>query len=555
MLMRLLIRSLILLVFTIFTAFYGCKKEPSSGNKSVVIAISSDVERINPLYSFSVNEANINELLFLSLVKHTWNEEKGDLVTEPMIAKQWEWEKDSSAITIELRDDVNWSDGRKLTVDDIIFSFDIYSDPLVQSYLYGTFKNFYCDKENHIDIYKTFVKISPAKLKINFIPNSLPDLYCLDFPIVAKHIFEKVDRKNLINADENFKPVSSGAFTLEKWEKNQAIVLKRNKSSYLKDEGNVEKIYFKIVPEYTSRITQLKKGEVDLIEDVKWDNVNELNLSGSFSVIPVKGREYDYIGWNNIDPEMYSKQKKILPNKILGSSNVRKALTLAVNRTEILKELLGGYGTVANSPISPIFKNAVNSKLPPYSFNIDSAKALLAEEGWKDSDKDGILEKDGKKFKISLALTGSKPRRLASAILIKNTFKQLGVELNIEQMEGGAFTEKLVNRSFDAWMAGWSVPIPPDLSISWHSDLAKTPMNFCGFRNPQADLLLDEIEKTSSSESKNQLYKKLEQLLYNEQPVTFLYWIDNIVAFNKRIQNIDVNPLGVVHHCWKWTVK
>lgn len=553
--MRIAIRGFILLVFTIFFCFYGCKKEASPGSNSVVIAIASDIERINPLYSFSVNEASINELLFLSLVKYTWDEKKGDLNAEPMIAKSWLWEKDSSAITLELREDINWSDGIKLTADDIMFSFDLYSDPLVQSYLYGTFKNFYCDKENHIDAAKTFQKISDYKLKINFIPKSLPTLYCLDFPIIPKHIFEKLDRKNIVNAEENFKPVSSGAFAFDKWEKNHVIVLKKNNSSYLKNEGNVERLYFKIVPEYTSRLAQLKKGEVDLIEDVKADDIKELNTAGTFTVVPVKGREYDYIGWNNLDPESFAKQKKIIPNKFFGSAKVRRALTLAINRSEILNGVIGGYGQIANSPVSPIFKNAVNAKLAPYPFNTDSAKILLAEEGWKDLDGDGILEKEGRKFKISLSLTGSKPRRPAAAALIKNSLKQVGVDVNVEILEGGAFTEKLVNRSFDAWLAGWAVPLPLDLKISWHSDLAKTPMNFCGFRNKQADLILDEIEKNTSPEIKNKLSQNLEELLFNEQPVTFLYWIDNVVVFNKRIENINVNPLGVVHHCWQWSVK
>mgnify|MGYP001278402433 CR=1 FL=1 len=552
--MQYALRASLLLVFTITVFFTGCKKADPLTTHSAVVAVSSDIERINPLFSFSVTEANINELLFLSLVKHTWSNKDGDLTTESMAAKTWQWANDSSSIVIEIRDDIKWSDGQKFSLDDIIYSFDLYSDPAVQSYLYGTFKNFYADKENHVDVKKTFEKISPLKLKINFIPKSNPSMFCLDFPIIPKHVFEKIERKNLVNADINFNPVTDGPFAFEKWDKNQAVVIKKNHESYLAGDGNVEKMIFKIAPEYAARLIQLKNGEVDLAEDLKAEDVTSIKATGKFNVVSVKGREYDYVGWNNIDPQTFSKNKKIVLNKLFGSVKVRQALSMAINRSEILKEYLGEFGQLANSPISPMFKNAVNANLKPYPFDLEKAKKLLAEDGWRDNDKDGILEKNGTKLKFILSVSSNKPRRIFAANLMKNTFKQIGVDFEIEQLELGAFIDKLNRKSFDAWIAGWAVPIPVDLKISWYSDLEKTPMNFCGYQNKNADKILDEIEKTSSTDKKNKLCKEFENILYQDQPVTFLYWIDNIVAYNNKIHDIDVNPLGVIHHCWKWHI-
>ncbi|MFA4924449.1 MAG: hypothetical protein WC557_09680, partial [Ignavibacteriaceae bacterium] len=87
----------------LLSIFVGCKRTPTDNNTQVVIAIPSDVERINPLFSYSVNEANISELIFLSLVKHSWDYKTGDIKTESMLADSWEWNGDSSAITLELR--------------------------------------------------------------------------------------------------------------------------------------------------------------------------------------------------------------------------------------------------------------------------------------------------------------------------------------------------------------------------------------------------------------------------------------------------------------------
>jgi peptide/nickel transport system substrate-binding protein len=534
------------------SVFVGCKKESPPNNSQVVIAIPSDIERINPLFAFSINEANINELLFLSLVKHSWDENAGDLKTEPMLANSWEWNADSSSITLDLRNDIKWSDDVPLTIDDVIFSFDVYSDPAVESYLYGSFLNFNTDKDNHIITEKTFEKLSETKLKIFFAPGSSPSLFNLDFPIVPKHVFNKMPRKEIATAKESFLPVTSGPFMFEKWEKNQAIIIKENPKSFLHKDGNVGRIIFKVIPDYTSRLTQLKNNEVDLAEYLKPEDVDALKKSDSFVITSLKGREYDYLGWNNLDKEKYNKNKNIAPNKFFGSVKIRQALSMALNRNEVITSYLRGFGELANSPISPIFKNAVDEKLQPYSFDLAKAKALLAEDGWNDKDQNGILEKNGEEFKFTLTISSNNPRRIFAATLFKNTLKQLGIEMDIEQVELGMLIDKINNKNADAWMASWIIPIPLDLKFSWYSNLATTPMNFPSYQNKELDVLLDELETKISKQQKNEIYKKIENILYRDQPVTFLYWIDNIVAYNKKIKNIEITPLGTVHHCWLW---
>lgn len=545
-------KNILIFFFILFSVFIGCKKETSSSNSQVVIAIPSDIERINPLFAFSINEANINELLFLSLVKHSWDENAGDLKTEPMLANSWEWNSDSSSITLNLRNDAKWSDGVPLSVDDVIFSFDVYSDPAVESYLYGSFLNFTTDKDNHIIAEKTFEKLSETKLKVNFAPGSSPSLFNLDIPIVPKHVFEKIPRKDIATAKESFAPVTSGPFRFEKWEKNQAIIIKENPNSFLHQDGTIERIIFKVVPDYSSRLTQLKNHEVDLAEYLKPEDVDELKKAESFVITSLRGREYDYLGWNNIDREKYKENKSILPNKLFGSPKVRQAISMALNRNEVITSYLRGYGVLANSPISPIFKNAVDEKLHPYSFDLAKAKALLAEEGWNDKDQNGILEKNGKEFKFTLTISSNNPRRIFAATLFKNTLKQIGIEMNIEQVELGMLIDKINNKNSDAWMASWIIPIPLDLKFSWYSNLATTPMNFPSYQNKELDVLLDKLETKISKQQKNEIYKKIEDILHRDQPVTFLYWIDNIVAYNQKIKNIEVTPLGTVHHCWSW---
>ena len=158
------VKALLFLV-SIISFFISCNYEKPELLNRAVIAISADLETINPIYSFSVDEGVVDETLFLSLVQFEWNDKAGDLDAKPMLATSWEWTSDSSSIIFNLRDDVLWSDGKKFSAEDVVYTFDIYSDPIVQSRYYGAFKNLYKDYEEHIDISKTFEIMTPNKTK------------------------------------------------------------------------------------------------------------------------------------------------------------------------------------------------------------------------------------------------------------------------------------------------------------------------------------------------------------------------------------------------------
>ena len=551
-----IIKKLCLIILFCSVLFISaCEKESPVRQNIVVIGIPSDISTFNPLFAFSVDEGTITELLYLSLINFKWDEDKGNINPEPMLAESWEWNDDSSSITLSLRDDVYWSDGVKFSAYDVVFSFDVYSDPVVNSRLFETFTDFYTDNGNHIDIEKTFEVIDSFKVKINFLPNSTPTMPEIVFPFIPKHIFENIERKNIETSEENFKPVTNGPFLLSSWDKNQSIRIKANINSFLHNPDGVDELIFKIVPDYNSRLTQLKKKEIDLAELIKTEDIKQLSQEEHLKINSQKGREYDYAGWSNIDYEFYHSTGEVRPHKLFGSAEVRRALTQAINRQEILDEYLLGYGQLSVGPVSSIFKDAGDPDLKPYSYDLGKAKSLLEAEGWKDVDNDGILEKGDSEFKFKFFIPSGNPRRSFAATVIKNNLKQLGIEVTVETIELGVLIDNMYEKNMDAWMIGWYVPVPINLKISWYSDLEKTPYNFAGYQNPEADKILDEISNETDPKKLNELYKKLQKIIHDDEPVTFLYWVDNIVVYNGKIENININPLGAVHHCWEWTVK
>ncbi len=548
------IKTLYLLLLSIsLFLIISCNSKLSDTDNRIVVGISADVQSFNSLFAFSYEETVIADLLYPGLLDFQWNEELGDLDVYPMIAKSWQWSDDSSTIKFILRDDIKWSDGEMLTTEDVVFSYDVYSDPIVQSRLLGTFDQLFTEADGHIDVKKTFNILSEYEFEIHFSEDSNPDLNKIVVPVIPSHILTDVKRDELGTHESNFHPVSSGAFTLKKWDQNQTIVLKADSNSFLFQQGQVSELVFKIIPDYTSRILQIKKGDIDLVELVKVEDIEGLAVLENISVKSIVGREYDYVGWNNLDVGEFAKGK-VTPHKIFGNSKVRKALTLAINREEILDQYLLNQGILAATPVSPIFKSAFNGDVKPYEFSPEEAKKILMSEGWKDENKDGILEKGNTEFKFTLYFPVGNPLREYAAVIIKNNLNAIGINVTNEKMELGAFIDNLYEKKLDAWLAGWGIPIPLDLKPYWYSDPDVAVLNFVGYRNAEADKILDQLEMESDRKRKNDLIKKIQEIIHIDEPVTFLYWTPNLVVYNKKIKNLNPTPYGVLVHCWKWKV-
>ena len=542
-----------ILFISIFVFTLSCSNQKNAKVERIIIGIESDVQTINPMYAFSYAEGNLIDLLFMKPAVEIWNDSTGMIEFQPMLAEKWEWIDDGNSLKLFLRKDIFWSDGQPITVDDIVYTFDIYSDPIVESRFFGQFKNFYTLDGFHIDIEKTFKVLSPTILEINFRKDGDPSLLDINLEIIPKHIWTNYKKEEFPEAKTNFEPISSGPFKLRKWEREASISLSIDSSSFLFKPDNIKEIIFKVVPDYKSRITQLKTGAIDIADNIKSEDIAELKLIEELNVLSLRGRDYDYIGWNHIDPQEFQKSK-VIPNKLFSSPMIRKALTYAINRQEIVDTYLDNYGELCKGPVSPMFKSYYDQSLETDDYNPAKAKEILKENGWEDKNGDGIIENGKVEFSFDLYINTGNPRRNYVATIVKNNLRAVGIEANIQMLEMGTFVEKLMKRDYDAWIAGWTIPIPIDLNPYWNSDQDIGFLNFSSYQNKEKDEILNQLQQRLSEPEKKILYKKLQSIFYEDEPVTFLYWFDNIIVYNKRISKINFSMLGLVKNAWEWRV-
>jgi peptide/nickel transport system substrate-binding protein len=537
-----------------FILIVSCSPDLEKAKQILVVGVPTDVATINPLYAFDLQEGHLIDLLFLKPALERWNDSLGIIEFSPLLAESWQINRDSSFITLNLRDNIYWSDGKPITTDDIIFSFDIYSDPEVNSRLFGIFDNFYQDKEFHIEINKTFRKNSDKSLTIYFKDGSSFTLLDINHSILPKHIYAGIKREDIETAELNFNPVTSGPFKLYKWDRDQKIHLRSDSSCFLFNSENVQEIIFKIIPDEYSQITQLNKGEIDLLEDVSSEKVQELIGNKNIAIGSIKGRNYDYVGWNHIDPAAYSK-KQNKPNRFFASAKTRKALSFAINRNEIFQSIIGKYGEIYDSPISPIFKQYYDSSLTKAEYNPALTKKMLQEEGWIDNNGDGILEKNNQKFSFKIYTAAGNSIRQYVGTIIKNNLKEVGIEAELLFVERSELLDGMISRKYDAWISGWSIEIPLKLEPYWSSKPDKAMLNFSGFSNQELEKIFDEIKPADSEEKKIINYKRVSEIFKENEPVTMLFWTNNIIGYNKRIKNIKFSPLGLFNNAWEWRIE
>ena len=548
--------AILILVLTIGVA--GCAKKGRDGatrsTSPAVVAVEGDIDSFNPLFAEDITAGEINDLLFPGLVGSTFDTTKGMLQYTPLLARGWEFQNGHKDLIFHLKPGVQWSDGRPVTARDVQSSYRLYGDPAVGSVRQTAVQNLRT-WQGQPDIMRSVEVKDDTTVVFHFARPSPSQLFDAGLPILPSHILDTIPPDQLRSHQFNRAPVVSGPFVLKQWTPLEGVTLASNPASTVPSAARLALLVFRVIPDYQTRISQLKTGEDDIVAGLKPEDVATFSGPNStVRIISTPGRDYDFLGWNNIDPNAYgaSEGKSIRPHPLFGSARVRRALTMGIDREQIVKAYLAGYGRVAIGGISPIFRWAYNDTLRPLPFDPKSAAALLEQEGWRDDDGDGVLEKGGMKFAFSLKIPTGNQMRVAIATVVQQELRAIKIDMKIEQVERGTFWDNLLARKYDAFFAGFSVPLQLQLDDLWGSDLAKYPFNVTGFRNPRVDAILAASKNFANEEESGPLWKEFQCIINDQQPCTLLYWVDQITGINNRIEDTHIGIMGTMQQAWDW---
>lgn len=496
--------------------------------------VGADLKSTNPIMGSSAVEFEVSSLTGFGLFSFDWNF-KPFAVSDTVIS--WQSSKDKLYDKVVLRDDLTWSDGTPITAHDIVFTFKTIMNPAVPvpAVRSGT------DQIRWIEAYDD-------QTLVFFHKESLPtNVWNLNFPIIPKHIYEKELESDPTLQDSPYHvkfenaPVTGGPYEIEKRERGQEILLKRRESWYMQDGKQVrtrpyfERVRLRIIEDPNTALLALKNGKIDemALNPELWKTQTE---DDDFYKTCTKahGLEwvYFYFGWNC--ETLFFKEKE-----------VRQAMSYAFNHKEMLDELCFGL----YQPCTGIYhETAWMSPKPmskPYTQNLAKAEKLLDEAGWIDHDGDGIRDKefDGKviPFRFSV-MTSSQPLSLSICTLLKENLAQIGVICEVKPTEFTVMQEKARNHQFQAMFGGWGTGTDPDTSINlWKTEAAR---NYVNYSNPEVDKLFEEGRREFDVEKRAKIYGKIHELLYEDQPYTWLYFRNSFYGFNKDLRGYVFSPRG-----------
>ena len=354
------------------------------------------------------------------------------------------------------------------------------------------------------------------------------------------------------NTDEryNSKPLGNGPYIVDKWERKDRVELIRNPNYWEPSKaGHLDRIIIKFIPDQVTSLTALRQGEIDFLYDMApeqyfedWPTlgkeIQDTYVRASWYV-PV----FQYVGWNQLAPQLKDRR-------------VRMALTMLFNRQEFIDTKLHGDAIVV-SGTQYLFGMGYDRDVAPLAYDPDTARELLTEAGWIDTDNDGILDRNGDKFQITLRMPQGRAIYDQICEVMQKNFKNVGIDLQIQKMEWASFIDKFRAKECDAVMLRWTMPPESDPFQIWHSSEGareKRGSNAISFRNPQADELIELIRVTLDDNKRHRIHQSFHRLLDSEQPYSFLWTPKEFGAYHKRFRNVKWYRLRPGFDLTEWYV-
>jgi peptide/nickel transport system substrate-binding protein len=501
-------------------------------------AAEMDVSSLNPLLTSSIIEAQYNVLTAANLFSFDWDMvpyADGDFVSK------WYSSEDGKMEKVILRDDLTWSDGKPLTAHDGVFAFQTIMNPKVpiKAVRQGT------DEIRWIEAYDDHTLIYWHKKP------SVVAVWNLNFPIIAKHVFEEsllddyTMRKSKYHVGQEASPVTAGPYRLVKREIGQSLLLERREAWYEKDGKQIrhkphfKQIRFKILADPNTRLLALKAGALDTskLEAEDW---REKTTGEDFYKhnTKVRGKEWTYffVAWN-------------LQSPFFADKRVRRAMSLTMDHEEMLNELCYGlYDASSGMFHKDSWMYPKSPEKPLDRFNkqdLDKAEELLEEAGWTDSDSDGTLDKviNGRltQFEFTMSVKNAADR-IRICNLYRECLEQIGIRCTVRPMESAALMENTFEKKFQATFMGWSSGADPYTNDNIFG--TGKQRNYGLYSNKEVDQLFVDAMVAPTREARGELYGRIQELVYEDQPYTFLYTMSSFYGFNKRLRGYNFSPRG-----------
>lgn len=492
---------------------------------TIIMGTIGDASNLIPPLASDASSSTITGHVYNGLIRYDKNMRfEGDL------AESWEISDDGREITFHLRKGVRWHDGEPFTSADVLFTYKLMIDPETPTAYAERYKQ--VEEAMAPDAY-TF--------KVRYAEPLAPALVSWAMGICPEHLLKDED---ISTSELARNPVGTGPFRFVKWDPGEQIVLERNED-YFEGAPYIKRIVYRIVPDTTTMFLELQSGGLDYMGLTPLQYARQTEspaFKRRFNKYRYPAFAYTYLGYNLRKPMFQDRR-------------VRQAISYAIDKQEIVDGVLLGLGQPATGPYKP-GSWPYNPEVQRYPYAPDKARALLDAAGWKDRDGDGVRDKDGQALAFTILTNQGNDQRIKAGEIIQRRLQEVGIEVKLRVIEWASFLKEFIYPGrFDATILGWTIPVDPDGYNIWHSSkTGPRELNFIGYSNPEVDRLLEQGRRVLGVEKRRPVYHRLQEILAEDVPYTFLYVPDSLPVVARRFHGIEEAPAGIMHNFNRWYV-
>lgn len=496
---------------------------------TVVIAGASDLQSMNSLVNSDAwtNEF-IRSAMFVPLIRF-----RPDLSYAPALAESWRMIGDTVVI-FRLRRDVRWHDGALTNAYDVAFTFDRVKDEAT------AFPN-----TEFFEKWQSALVVDSFTVRFRIKPHVEPLIGWAMTPIMPRHLLDSIPAARMRQAAFNKHPVGNGPFRFVSEKSNDRWVFEANLAfpRALGGRPRLDRLIWRVIPDNNAQAAAITTGEVDIANAIRAEQVKQLTKRSDMRAILRPSLRYAIITWN----------AKRAP---LGDARVRRALTMALNRQQMITVLRGGYAQIATSPVPPSHW-AYDKTLPPLAYDPAAAKQLLAAAGYVDRDRDGMVESSaGKPFEIELKVAANNPFNRDLGEMVRANLAAIGVKAAVRPTDFPVIIQDISspNRNFDGAFLQFSSDFRLGLTDAFHSKAIDGPFQSASYSNAEVDRLLDRASAATDRAEAARIWKRVQRILRDEQPWTFLWWSPDMIVARDRVKGAEMDVRGALLNVQQWWV-
>ena len=512
-------------------ALGGCERRqlcnaPDCG--TLVDAAIGEPGTLLPASTEEITARDVEEQLFLKLADVGMSMNTiGDEDFQPLLAQKWEWD---GPLTLVFHIDprARWHDGQPVTAVDVAFTFDAYSDSTVASPYRAQLKRV------------ASVTARDSLTAVFRFRERYPEMFydaVYHMRVLPAHLLRSVPRDQWRTAAFGRQPVGDGPYRFVSWQAGQAIELRSDTTFFLGRPG-IRRLIWRFTPDLGVAVTQLVADQVDVREQLVTPGMIErVRTAPQVKLYPYAGNTYTCLAFN-----LRANGDTSKPNPVFGDREVRRALTMAVDRASLVKSTLAAIGKVPPGPMSSLLW-IWDPEIRQLPYDTAQAARILNARGWRDHDGDGIRDRDGQPLAFRILVPSTSVLRRQYAQLLQEQYRVLGVHVEIDALDPGALQQRISSGRFDSAILSRSNDPSPSSGITQTWTRAGIGgSNYTRYSSPEFDRLVDRAIAAASRDQAKQLWRAAMETINADAPALFLYSLDNVAGIHGRVDNAQIRP-------------